>query len=634
MCGISGFVDFHAKSTEATLKAMTDTLHHRGPDDSGYFFEGNTVHTLGLGHRRLSILDLSAHGHQPMEFENLTIAYNGEVYNFKEIRKELDQLGYRFVSDSDTEVLLKAFHRWGISAVEKFNGMFAIALYDKAASKVTLLRDRAGVKPLYWYHKNGLFMFASELKSFHQHPNFHKEINQSALHLYLQQQYIPEPHTIFQQTHKLKAGHYLQVDLQTQKITQTCYWDVIDAYNKPKLDISEEEAITHMETLLSSAFEYRMVADVPVGIFLSGGYDSSIVTALLQKNRTQKLKTFTIGFYEKGFDETPYAAEVARHLGTDHTEYYCTQKDALEVIPLLPEIYDEPFADSSAIPTTLVSRLARKEVTVALSADGGDETFAGYNNYTTTLKYHRFFSSIPPLPQKVLQSVLKRIDPHTLPFISGTYNFATRYKKVQEIIEAKSIIETMESTGKYISASEASALMLHSAETAQTNFSHYRPFEESNDALSKMLAIDYKTYMVDDILTKVDRATMSVSLEGREPLLDYRIIEFSAMLPSSYKYREGIKKYLLKKITHRHLPETLMDRPKMGFGVPLYEWFRDELKAYFLHYLDRGRLKREALFDTETIIKLRDRYLQGHHENVEKLWTLLMFEMWYEKWMD
>ena len=631
MCGIAGFCDFSKKSSNDIFKNMTDAMYHRGPDDSGYFWDENEYSQIALGHRRLSILDLSAHGHQPMSFEHLDIVFNGEVYNFKEIKKELLELGYSFHSDSDTEVILKSYHQWGTKAVDKFNGMFAITIYDKKANKLIFIRDRAGVKPFYYYKKDSLILFSSELKSFHNHPDFQKDINKSSLSLYLQFGYIPEPHSIFKNTYKLKAGHYIEIDLKSQKFEEIKYWDVVDFYNKPKLDISQNEAIEKTEELLKSSFEYRMVSDVPVGVFLSGGYDSSVVTAILQKQRTEKLNTFTIGFKEKGFDEAPYAKEVAKYLGTNHTEYYCTQKDALEIIPKLCEIYDEPFGDSSAIPTILVSQLARKDVTVSLSADGGDEIFAGYSKYTTALQYFNKFKSIPNSVKSLVKLGMDNINPNHIPILSNTYNFATRYEKINGILKAKSSVEAMKYTSEYFTKKERDTILNVHFDDLKTNFDIQ--IADTNDEMNQMLAIDYKTYMIDDILTKVDRATMSVSLEGREPLLDYRIVEFVSQLPSNLKYKDGDKKWLLKQITHKYLPKEMMDRPKQGFGVPLTEWFRDELKEYFMIYLDERRIEKEGLFNSKEVVRLRDSYLSGNRENVQKLWFLLMFEMWYEKWM-
>ncbi|WP_200763269.1 asparagine synthase (glutamine-hydrolyzing) [Nitrosophilus alvini] len=633
MCGIAGFIDFNKKSDKLVLKIMTDVLHHRGPDDSGYSFYDLNNANIGLGHRRLSILDLSKHGHQPMSFENLEIVYNGEIYNFKEIKAELEKYGYTFESNSDTEVILKAYHRWNIEAIYKFIGMFAITIYDKKEQEVVLIRDRAGVKPLYYYFKDNLLMFSSELKSFHKNPLFKKEIDLDSLSLYLQYGYIPEPYSIFKWTRKLKAGYYLKIDLKQKKIEEKQYWNIFDFYNKPKLSIDTKEAINETEKLLKSAFEYRMVSDVPVGMFLSGGYDSSAVTALLQSEKTEKIKTFTIGFYEKGYDEAPYAKEVANYLGTDHTEYYCTQKDAVEIIPLLPEIYDEPFGDSSAIPTTLVSRLAREKVTVSLSADGGDEIFGGYGKYNTSLKYYNFFKQFPSFSLPIISKLMNYVNPDFIPVFNKTYNYKTRYEKVKNILKSNSSSKAMQYTSQHFTLKELKKLLKNEPRYIQTNFDLINLLNQNNDDIDQMLAIDYKTYMVDDILTKVDRATMSISLEGREPLLDHRIIEFVAQLPSNLKIKNGEKKWLLKQIVHKYLPKEMMDRPKMGFGVPIVEWFRDELKKYFLTYLDKNRLEKEGIFVSEEVLKLRDSYLQGNKENVQRLWFILIFEMWYERWM-
>ncbi len=634
MCGIAGFVDFGKQSTKVTLQEMTDVLHHRGPDDSGYSFYDNAHVNIGLGHRRLSVLDLSKHGHQPMLFENMEVVYNGEVYNFKEIQEELEKYNYKFESDSDTEVILKAYHKWGIKAVDKFNGMFAISIYDKQNKKIVLIRDRAGVKPLYWYWKDDLFMYASELKSFHEHRDFKKEINKNSLALYLQYGYILQPHTIFKNTYKLRSGHYLEVDLKTKKIEEIAYWNVIDFYNKPKLDISEDEAIEKIEKLLKSAFEYRMVSDVPVGVFLSGGYDSSIVTAILQSQRKEKLNTFTIGFYEKGFDEAPYAKQVAKYLGTNHKEYYCTQKDALEIIPKLADMYDEPFGDNSVIPTALVSQLARKDVTVSLSADGGDEIFAGYEKYEKALQYYQRIIGIPKPVRKVLSLLLDNINIKLVPFQDKIGNFETKFEKIKNLLSANNSAVIMQYLSQPYTGEEIKKVLLAHTKEQKNNFDNYKFLNNKNDAINQMLAIDYQTYMVDDILTKVDRATMSVSLEGREPLLDHRIIEFTAQLPSYIKYRKGDKKWILKQITYKYLPKEIMDRPKMGFDAPLMEWFKDELKEYFLKYLSEDRLIKEGLFNAEEVVRQRDKYLNGDKENIQRLWFILIFEMWYERWME
>ena len=625
MCGITGFCDFNKKSTKEELTKMTDVLHHRGPDDSGCsFYERGTV-TVGLGHRRLSVLDLSTHGHQPMEFDYLEIIYNGEVYNFKEIRRELENYHYSFNSDSDTEVIIKAYHKWGIKAVDKFNGMFAIAIYNKKTEKFILIRDRAGVKPFYWYFKNNLFMFASELKSFHQHDKFQTEIDIDALSLFLQLGYIPQPHAIFLNTYKLKAGYYLEIDLKSKKIEELSYWDVIDFYNKPKLDIGEDDAIIETEKLLKSAFNYRMVSDVPVGVFLSGGYDSSIVTALLQTDRSEKIKTFTIGFYEDKYNEAPHAKKVAQYLGTEHTEYYCSHTEALEIIPTLVDIYDEPFADQSAIPTILVSKIAKENVTVSLSADGGDEIFGGYNKYITNLeKKSQIFSKLKNI------TGIKNLN-YMASFLqsNGIIKDAFLENKVAKLSFENSV-ELQKLIPYFVTPVATEKLIKgYKYKKQNTSFDEIMHLADNLDSFDKMFAIDYKTYLVDDILHKIDRATMSVSLEGREPLLDHRIIEFVSRLPSHYKIKNGDKKWLLKQITHKHLPKEMMDRPKMGFGIPVEEWLKNELRDYLEEFLSDSF---DSILRGKELEKIKTLFYK-ERVNYQMIWNLLVFQMWYKKWM-
>ncbi len=631
MCGIVGFCDFTKTSKIANLTTMIEVLEHRGPDAKGKCFHELNELVIGLGHRRLSILDLSSEGTQPMVYEELEIVYNGEVYNFQEIKIELKELGYDFHSKSDTEVILKAYHCWGLKALDRFLGMFAIAILNKKRETLTLIRDRAGVKPLYWYFKEGLFLFASELKSFHQHPNFQKVINRDVLAQYLQHGYVLQPHCIFESTEQLNAGYILTLDLKTQIVKKDQYWSASIFYEKPKVILSDNEAIHQTEEVLKKAFNYRMVSDVSVGTFLSGGYDSSLVTALVQADREDKINTFAIGFKEKGYDEAPYAKTVAKHLGTNHTEYYCTHRDALSVIPKLAEIYDEPFADASAIPTVLVSQLAREKVRVALSADGGDEIFAGYTAYDKLSIINTKFQNIPYSIKRIGVGILNQINPSLIPFSDKMYNFEIRYEKIKKMLLAKSGAELLEQSYEQYSKNELDKLLLHKINKIKTGFDV--DVSKIEDTLSQMLMVDYQTYMVDDILTKVDRATMSVGLEGREPFLDSKIIEFAAELPNIMKYRHGEKKWVLKEITHKYLPKALMQRPKMGFSPPITEWFRDELKVYFLHYLSYERLTKEGLFDPDEVICLRDAYLNGKNISVYPLWSILMFEMWYERWM-
>jgi asparagine synthase (glutamine-hydrolysing) len=628
MCGIAGFIDFTKSTSKDTLKSMTDQLLHRGPDDSGLFHEETDHATIGLGHRRLSIIDLSSSGHQPMMFNNFTIVFNGEIYNYKEIQESLRIEGYSFNSTSDTEVILKAFDCWGTKAVDRFIGMFAFVLYDKRKQEVFIFRDRAGVKPLYFYHKNGVMLFASEIKSFHQHPAFDKILDHDSLALFLQYNYIPTPYCIFKDTVKLEPGHFLKIDLKSKKVIKEKYWDVVDCYNQPKLDISYDEAVLETEKILKKAFLYRMVADVPVGLFLSGGYDSTAVAALLQSQSTDKLKTFTIGYAEEAFNEAPEAKKVAEFLGTDHTEQYCTAQDTAEILGQLPFIYDEPFADNSVVPTYLVSKLAKTKVKVALSGDAGDEIFAGYDKFNRAIKFTKY----PPALQSLMSAVMKKIPSRKIPVFNKTYNFATRYDKMQEIWEHQDPNVAMKVISQFITETEARAYLQEDFVNKKTFFDIADQLSGDNDGLNKLLAVDYKTFLLDNNLTKVDRATMAVSIEGREPILDHNILEFASRLPAEYKIRNGENKHILKTIVHKYVPREIMERPKKPFLAPLTVWFKDTLKDYYYEYLDENKLKQDGVFTSE-IISLRNDYLKGKQVNHQKLWNILMFQMWKEKWL-
>jgi asparagine synthase (glutamine-hydrolysing) len=631
MCGIAGFIDFTKNSNKDILSKMTDALIHRGPDDAGYQLYEAPKACIGFGQRRLSILDLSPLGHQPMHFQHLAINFNGEIYNFKEIRKELEEKGYEFESWSDTEVIIKGYHCWGIDVVEKFTGMFAIAIYDKEKNEVIFIRDRAGVKPLYYSWENDLFLFASELKSFYQHPSFRKAIDRNSLALYLKYSYIPKEYTIFGNTFKLLPGHYLKLNLTEKTFTIQKYWDVFDYYNKPKLAITEQEAIDQTDTLLKKAYEYRMVADVPVGVFLSGGYDSTSVAALLQQNRTEKLKTFTIGFHETDFNEAPEAKKIADYLGTDHTEWYLTAKEAADVLSQLPEIYDEPFADNSTVPTVLVSKLARKSVKVALSADGGDEIFGGYNKFNQAQKYT---SGIPKGLQSVLSKSMALFNPTKIPHYKNSYNFSTRYEKMKLIWQSHDPVDAVKYISQYITDSEVRSFLKYPFQEYQEVFDQKKDLLNKDEVINNLLAIDYKTFLVDNNLVKVDRATMSVGLEGREPMLDHTLIEFLAQVPSEFKIKNKTNKWLLKEIVHKYVPKELMERPKKPFIAPLMIWFKEELKDQLNHYLSEEALKKTNVFNTVPIIALKDAYLAGEKVNYQKIWQILVFQLWYNKWIE
>jgi asparagine synthase (glutamine-hydrolysing) len=631
MCGITGFVDFKKDSSIEVLRSMTDAMYHRGPDDAGHEIYDAGQATIGFGQRRLSILDLSPLGHQPMHFGDLIVNFNGEIYNFKEVRKELEAKGYSFTSWSDTEVILKGYHCWGVAVVQKFIGMFAIALYDRQKEQVIFIRDRAGIKPLYYFWNQDTFLFASELKALYRHPAFEKKIDVNSLALFLQFSYIPAPFSIFYNTFKLLPGHMLTVDLRTRGQELTKYWDVFDYYNKPKLNLSDQEAIEQTDLLLKNAYEYRMVADVPVGIFLSGGYDSSSVAALLQTGRTEKLKTFTIGFHENEFNEAPEAKKIAAFLGTDHTEWYLTAKEAGDVLGHLPEIYDEPFADNSTVPTVLVSKLAREQVKVALSADGGDEIFGGYNKFNQAEKYT---SQFPVFIQQMLSGTMSLINPDHIPFFSSQYNFSTRYEKMKLIWKKHDPVSAVKYISQYITEKEVESFLGKPFERYPTFFDAGEKLEHNDGVVNRLLAIDYKTFLVDNNLVKMDRATMSVSLEGREPMLDHRVIEFLAQLPSSMKIRNGVNKWLLKEVVHRYIPKALMERPKRPFIAPLMVWFREDLKEQLRYYLSEHSLAASGVFSARPVIRLRDEFLAGKKVNYQKLWQILMFQLWYDRWIQ
>jgi len=634
MCGIVGFIS--KQKDEKIVKNMLSVQAYRGPDDSGVLTEQIGDKIVHLGHNRLSIQDLSSHGHQPFVSDcgAYTIVFNGEVYNFKDIREELKALGYNFISESDTEVILYAYKAWGMDCLEKFIGMFAFCILDNPKGKMFLVRDRAGVKPLYYYVKEGVFMFASELKSFHEHPDFQKELNKEVLPYYFQFGYIPAPHTIFKNTHKLEPGHVLELGIRNFELRISKYWDVDECYAAPKFQKSEEEILADLEILLSDAVEQRMVSDVPVGVFLSGGYDSSLVTALLSKNKKRKLHTYTIGFDDKKYNEAEHAKSIAAHFGTEHTEYYVTLKDMLDKVKELPFYYDEPFGDSSAIPTMIVSKMARKEVTVALSADGGDEAFCGYSKYFFLNKFERVFEK--PLQKKLLHSILSLLDGKQVAKINALLpkslkqtNIEEKYNKFKRAIGSESLEEMFRNASSYVDANEIQKFL-----KIDVNSKSYAPFTMQRELtfMDNMMLTDYKTFMVDDVLTKVDRATMTVSLEGREPLLDHRIIEFMARVPIKLKYKNKQGKYLAREILYKHIPKEMIDKPKAGFQIPLGEWLQKDLKHLVDKYLDASSLDKE-IFEVEAVVKMKQALYNGNMTHTNTIWFILMYEMWREKWL-
>ncbi len=637
MCRITGFWDLSYKQTyplQDTLVSMRDSLEHGGPDSAGEYI--NSELALGLGHRRLSILDLSLAGQQPMFLEEWIIVFNGEIYNFVAIRKKLELEGCQFETGTDTEVILKAFKVWGKKMVHEFRGFFAFAIFNQATETLTLCRDRIGVKPMYWYWKDGLFLFASELKAFHEHPKFDKTINQQAVSLYLQQGYIPYPHCIFQHAHKLPAGSYLELDSK-QQIKIEKYWDVQDVYANSSLSTaSEADLEAELEEVLTESFELRMVADVPVGAFLSGGIDSSIVTALLQKKQGRQLKTFTIGFHDKEYNEAKHAKAVAQHLGTEHHELYCSEQDFEEVIPLLPEMYDEPFGDSSGIPTYLVSKMAREHVTVGLSSDGGDEIFGGYTKYEVTQNFYPKIKRMPSFVRSILKGGSAFVNPlwlernsSKLPVLKNYKNISNKFPKLVNALGAKDTLDFFNISSTYIAQKDLKRL--------------HKPYQNRYETklniadqrlISYLGMVDIDTYLEGDIMTKVDRATMAVALEGRDPFLDHKIIEFAMQLPDDLKIKGKDTKYLLRKILYKHVPKELIERPKQGFSIPIQKWLLSSLKEPLL------RIKRDQDFfntfqlESKEVQRIIDNFVQQRaYINPHFIWFLYTLHQWYNRWI-
>jgi len=636
MCGIVGFVEEY--KSRNIIDKMLKTIDHRGPDDRGVYIDETSKGFIHLGHVRLSIQDISMLGHQPMisRDENYVIVYNGEVYNFHNIREELEELGYVFKSTSDTEVILYSFIEWGVKSVDKFIGMFAFSIYDKKNQKLILFRDRAGVKPLYYYHSDDTFIFGSELKSFHENPNFKKSINKEILPFYFQFGYIPTPYSIYVDCFKLQAGHYIEYDLKESTFEIKKYWDINDYYLMDKFNKKEEEVLHGLKELLTDSFQLRMVSDVPVGVFLSGGYDSSLVTSILQSVSKEKLNTYTIGFYEKEFNEATHAKKIAQYLDTNHTEYYCTKKDMLDLIEKLPFYFDEPFADASALPTMIVSSLAKKDVTVALSADGGDEAFFGYSKY---FALHKTLE-IGPYRRSIIKKILNSIKVDyfvklnsLLPKSIRQTNIKEKIEKLKRVLNSDSVDEMFISGSSHVNPE----LLNHILKTGvflnfkKTNFKNFKLLTKI-DFSDSMMAVDYTTFMVDAVLTKVDKATMSVSLEGREPLLDHRIVEYMARVPMDMKYKEDKGKYLLRKILYKYLPKELVDKPKSGFTIPLKEWLEDDLKILALECLESEILVKDDLFFEEELRVLQSEVRESNIKNTALIWMIMMYVMWRKKW--
>ena len=647
MCGIVGLLQPHALGGDAraVLRSMTYRLHHRGPDDSDVWLDERAG--LGLGHRRLSILDLSPAGHQPMTSADgrYVMVFNGEMYNFDALRRELESLRHAFRGHSDTEVFLAAISQWGLEeAVRRFNGMFAFALWDRQTRTLFLGRDRLGEKPLYYGWAGTTFLCASELKALRAYPAFKAEINRDALALLLRYDYVPAPHSIYRGVYKLPAGTLLTVKPEDigREPSPVPYWSLQDVVERGAADPflgTDDDAVAQLDELLRDAVKLRMVADVPLGAFLSGGIDSSTVVALMQAQSARPVKTFSIGFHETAYDEAQFASKVARHLGTDHTELYVTPAEAQAVIPRLPTLYDEPFADSSQIPTFLVSELARRQVTVSLSGDGGDEVFGGYNRYFLG---QRIWGGIEWMPRAVRMGAgqaLRALSPQAWNalfrragfFLPSSIKVQNPGDKLQKLADVLAMDNPRALYWGLVSLWKNPTEVVAGATEPVTIFNETQQRTGLKDFRQQMMFMDTVTYLPDDILVKVDRASMGVSLEARVPLLDHRIVEFAWRLPVSMKIRRGQGKWILRKVLDRYVPRELIDRPKMGFGVPIDSWLRGPLRDWCESLLDERRLRTDGFFDPRPIREKWSEHLSGRRNWQYLLWCVLMFQAWREQ---
>jgi asparagine synthase (glutamine-hydrolysing) len=651
MCGFAGFMQsgLRREKWEAILEKMAQAVHHRGPDNKGVWIDEKTG--VGFAHCRLSIIDPSPEGNQPMVSTNgrYIIVYNGEVYNFLELRKELElYVSKPWRSRSDTEVILAAIEVWGLEkAVSRFIGMFAFALWDRNEQVLYLVRDRVGIKPLYYGVANGVFLFGSELKSFRLHPAFTGEVDRNALTLLFRYGYIPAPYSIYKGVCKLLPGAILSVrggpsqgDFYT---TMSNYWSakkIVEAGQRELFTTANDEVLDVLDSLLRDAVKKRMISDVPLGAFLSGGIDSSTIVALMQLQSNRPIKTFTVGFYEKEADEAPYARKISHYLGTEHTEFYVTPQEAMTVIPKLPTIYDEPFSDSSQIPTFLISQLTRQYVTVSLSGDGGDELFGGYNRYFWNRDVWRKIERLPKRIRVSLSRALTLLSPANWEKILKVLRVvvpleAIRQSHGDKLHTLAGMLAVEDYKGLYhyvISHWKEPASLVIGASEPPTVLTDSNEWADLSNFTDWMMFIDLISYLPDDILTKVDRASMSVSLEVRVPLLDHRIIEFAWRIPHSMKIRSAQSKWLLRQILYRYIPRELIERPKKGFSVPIADWLRGPLRDWAENLLDEKRLQKEGFLNPIPIRQKWREHLSGKRNWHHHLWDVLMFQGWLEKW--
>jgi asparagine synthase (glutamine-hydrolysing) len=651
MCGIAGIFTLsqEANKLQQNARLMADTIIHRGPDDGDVWVDG--TFGLALAHRRLSIVDLSKAGHQPMHSAcgRYVIVFNGEIYNHIDLRRNLESADITTIwrGHSDTETLLSGFAKWGVKAtIQKCIGMFAFALWDRQAKILTLGRDRLGEKPLYYgwqgSGESAVFLFGSELKALKAHPAFKTEVNRDSLALLMRHSYIPAPYSIWQGISKLEPGCLLTISPQQIQPSIERYWSgkqvVEDGLSSPFTG-NAHEAVSSLDSLLQNAITQQMLADVPLGAFLSGGVDSSTVVALMQAQSSRPVRTFSIGFNEAQYNEAEHAKAVARHLGTDHTELYVTPEDALNVIPKLPQLYDEPFSDCSQIPTFLVAEMARQHVTVALSGDAGDELFCGYNRYLMTSRLWHKLSYLPVGLRRSLASSLTTLSPNTWnnlvsPLLNILPNRFAMANLGDKLHKGAGVLASRTSSSLYHGLvshwHDPSRLVLGSTEPS-TVLTDSKLQPNTPTDIERMMALDMLTYLPDDILTKVDRAAMGVSLETRVPFLDHRVVEFAWQLPLEYKLRDGVGKWALRQVLYKYVPKTLIERPKMGFGVPIDDWLRGPLRGWAETLLDESRLKNEGFFNPQMVRDKWYEHISGKRNWQYQLWDVLMFQAWLQE---
>lgn len=650
MCGICGAFSPKERhpDLEAILNEMAASLAHRGPDRSGVWTADENE--LGLAHRRLSIIDLSNAGAQPMRSASgrYILAFNGEIYNFKELREEINGEGTVWNGHSDTEVMLSAFERWGCdAAVEKFIGMFAFALWDTQEQELYLGRDRIGEKPLYYGWEGDTFLFASELKALKAFPGWQGRVDHQSLSLFVRHIYIPAPRTIYKGFFKLPPGHILKISMNSRSQSKTKpypYWDarkIVEYGCSSQFRGSIDEALDSLDQLLKKVISGQMISDVPLGAFLSGGIDSSLIVALMQSLHNRPVKTFTVGFTESAYNEANHARRVANHLGTEHTEISVTPEEAMEVIPKLADIYDEPFADASQIPTILVSQITRQYVTVSLSGDAGDELFGGYNRYSWVNSIWTRLSKCPHNLRPLFESVLKALPPQSwdklfallTPILPKAANQSLPGDKIHKLAEIVTSKSPEEMYHRLISTWKNPTELVMQADEPYIPITDQHQWAKVDSITEKMMYFDMVTYLPDDILVKVDRAAMASSLETRVPFLDHRVCEFAWKLPLSMKVHDGQGKWLLRRLLYRYVPKELIERPKMGFGVPIDQWLRGPLKEWASDLLNVDRLKRDGYFNPSLIHQKWEAHLSGKQNWQYHLWSVLMFQLWQDRWL-